>query len=264
MKYDNVVVYPLLWQDDLFYASSSIEKAQEANDKLIYFVESKLLNLNLMKTVFLIAGKKKAREKLQEEVNASPLRLYNMRMKQVDSEKYLGMWLSSTTADSISTTVNMRIGLATRSIYEIRTIVEDCRANVLGGLSLAFHIFEACVIPTLLFSCEVWSPLPKKTLKSLTDFSNKFLKVILQWGNRGCQIAPMYWFTKTMSIENRILLQKVLFVHHLATLPTDSLAYEFYIVQKANPSVYPSVVAEVDEFLVKHNIQNILIRIIYS
>ena len=183
--------------------------------------------------------------------------LYNMKMKLVESEKYLGMWLSATAADSVSTTVRKRIGLATMSIYETRTIVEDCRANVVCGLSLAFHIFEACIIPKLLFACETWRPIPKRTLKSLTDFSNKFLKVTLQLGNKGCQMASMYWFTKTMLMENRILLQKVLFVHHLATLEQDSLAYEFFRAQKTNPNVFPGVVSDVQEFLNDHKIQNI-------
>ena len=154
VKYNNVVIHPLLWQDDIFNASSSVGKAQEANDRMIKLVESKLLDLNIGKSVCLVAGKKKARERLQEELDSSPLMLYNLKMKQVDSEKYLGMWLSATSACSVSTTVSKRIGLATRSIYETRTIVEDCRANVVGGLSLAFHIFEACIIPKLLYACE--------------------------------------------------------------------------------------------------------------
>ena len=99
--------------------------------------------------------------------------------------------------------------------------------------------------------------MPKKTLRSLNDFSNKFLKVTLKLGNKGCQIGSMYWFTRTMLIENRILLQKVLFIHHLATLPQDSLAFDFYHAQKTNPNTYPGVVAEVQEFLNEHKIQNI-------
>ena len=99
--------------------------------------------------------------------------------------------------------------------------------------------------------------MPKKALKMLNDFSNKFLKVILQLGKRGCQIGSMYWFTKTMLMENRILLKKVLFVHHLATLPTDSLGYEFYLAQKQNSMKFPGVVVEVSQFLKEHNIANI-------
>ena len=60
--------------------------------------------------------------------------LYNTQRKQVDREKYLGMWLAATGADSVSITVTKRIAAATQSIYETRSIVEDCRANVLGGL----------------------------------------------------------------------------------------------------------------------------------
>ena len=75
-------------------------------------------------------------------------------MKQVVSEKYLGCWLAATTADSVSTTVNKRIGAATKAIFEARTIVEDSRADLIGGLTLAFQIWEASIIPNLLFGAK--------------------------------------------------------------------------------------------------------------
>ena len=107
----------------------------------------------------------------------------------------------------------------------------------------------------LLYGCEVWSPLPKKSLKCLSDLSNKFLKVTLALGNRGAMIASMYWCTTMMTMENRILLNKLLFVHHLSTLSEESLAKQFYNAQITNK--FPSVVMEVQEFLIEHNINKV-------
>ena len=92
--------------------------------------------------------------------------------------------------------------MATRAIYGIRAIVEDCRANTLGGILLAFQLFETWLIPRLLAGAEVWYPLPKKALKAVNDLCNKFLKVTLGLGMRGNHIGAMYWFTKTMTMEN--------------------------------------------------------------
>ena len=60
--------------------------------------ESKLLDFNLEKSSYLIAGNKKARQKLKVKLNAQPLLLCKQPKKQVNVEKYLGCHLSSTLA----------------------------------------------------------------------------------------------------------------------------------------------------------------------
>ena len=255
VKYDDVVIKPLLFQDDIFNAAKSVKEAQKANKKLEVLMESKLLNFHTTKSVFLVAGRKKVREKLQEEVITSPLMLCNTTMKQVEAEKYLGCWIASTTADSVSTTVKKRIGVATKAIFEARAVIEDSRANVIGGITLAFQIWEASVIPNLLFGSETWTKITRTTMKSLDDLAKKFLKVTLGLGNRGTQVASMFWATASMTMENRILQSKLIFMHHLATLPHGSLANEFYQIQSVNP--YPSIVNECKEYLKNWNIENI-------
>ena len=213
---------------------------------MVELVESKQLDLNTSKSSFIIAGRRKAREKLQEQVDSSPLLLYNVKMSQVKSEKYLGIWLSETAADSVSITVNKRIGVATRTIFEIRSIIEDCRAEKIGGILLAFQLFEAWLIPSLLYGFEALSPIPKSSLKKLNDLSNKFLKVILGLGNKGNHTGAMYWMTGVMLMDNRILYRKAEFVHHLATLPSGSLGNIFYHSQKKRK--YPGIVTEMQHF----------------
>ena len=48
--------------------------------------------------------------------------------------------VAATVAESITETVNSRVGLATRAIYEIRTIVEDSRADKLGAVQVGLEL----------------------------------------------------------------------------------------------------------------------------
>merc|ERR1711954_306810 len=112
--------------------SSTIEEAQRSNNKMEKISESKLLNFHISKSVFLLTGKKKAREKLQREVDTSPLMLCNSKMPQVECERYLGCWLDATAADPVATTIKKRIGMANKSIFEARIIVEDTRSEIIG------------------------------------------------------------------------------------------------------------------------------------
>ena len=70
-------------------------------------------------------------------------------------------------ADPVSETVSKKAGLAKRSIYESRYVVDENCADAVGGLTLSFLLFESSVAPMLFFGCEVWSVVPRKTMKML-------------------------------------------------------------------------------------------------
>ena len=244
VKYDNNPIYPMLFQDDVFNPSKSVETAQDAIKRVETLLESKLLDLNEDKSVFIVAGRKKARSEMQRKIDSSPLLLYGSRMKQATVDKYLGCKISVTAADSVAATVSNRLGAAYRSIYEARTVVEDSRATAAGGITLIFEIFEMSIIPMLLFGAECFDPIPKKTLDSLNRFSNSFLRLALGLPKNGGIISSLYFDTGTLLISNRILLAKMIFTHHLATLPEQSLAKDFYNTQRNNPNEYPGIVTE--------------------
>ena len=53
--------------------------------------------------------------------------------------KYLGDYLTFDLEDSVHQTVTKRIGVAKKTILDIRTVIEDTSANKLGALSLAYE-----------------------------------------------------------------------------------------------------------------------------
>ena len=133
VRYDDIEIFPLLFQDDLNSVNKSVKSAQETNVKMEELMESKLLDLNLQKSCFLIVGNGKERKKLQKEVDKYPLLLYGQRMKQATVEKYLGFQLSYSASASVAATVAKRYGVALRAIYEARAVVEDSRVVTLGA-----------------------------------------------------------------------------------------------------------------------------------
>ena len=62
-------------------------------------------------------------------------------MKSAKTEKYLGDMISCDgLAESVTATVNKRKGNIINSIIENKAVIEDCRANTVGGLVLAIEI----------------------------------------------------------------------------------------------------------------------------
>ena len=124
-------------------------------------------------------------------------------MKYVEHERYLGCQLASSVADSVSTTVDTRIGLAPRSIYEIRAVIEDARASVLGGIPMAIQLWQQSVLSSLLYSSEVWTSIPKATMKNLNNLNNQALKSFLGVGKNGCPIPALCQLTEVSECEHK-------------------------------------------------------------
>ena len=162
-SYMSVRLQPLLFQDDVARISTSVASAQSGNVKMESVAECKLLDYNVDKSCFLVLGNKKETKKIDTQLNETPHLLCGTEMKRETKTKYLGDVLSSNgLADSVSETVKARTGLAMKSIYEIRSVIDDCRSSICGGLSTGLLIWESAVVPRLLYNSEVWINVQEK------------------------------------------------------------------------------------------------------
>ena len=121
-------------------------------------------------------------------------------------------------------------GLVVQSIYEIRAVIEDCRSQVCGGLAAGLDIWEAAVLPMLLYNADTWQDISQETTQELENIQKDFYRCLFAVGS-GCPIPSLYWETGGILMKYRILMKKLLFLHHLATSPTDTLAKEILDVQ---------------------------------
>ena len=173
-------------------------------------------------------------------------------MNEVDSLKYLGLHLAATVEKSIETTVNQRIGLATRAVFEIRTVIENTRAECIGAIETGMNLFESSVLPMILFGSESWGLVDQKVLQKLDSLNVLFLASILGVSRRGTPAVSLYLETASLKMENRILLNQLLFYHFLITLSNDSLAKEFFLEQKKES--FPSLFNQCEQLLTEWSI----------
>ena len=252
VSYGSLPLQPILFQDDVARMSLDLESAQMGNDKMEAMAESKLLNYNLDKSCFIIVGKIKARLEMQKQLQNCPLMLCGASMKEEKHAKYLGDWISCDgLADSVNVTVKKRKGLVTLSIYEIRAVIDDCRSQVCGGLTAGLDIWELAVLPKLLYNSGCWQDISPNTIKELENLQLQFYRCLLAVGS-GCPIPSSYFETGGILMEFRILQKKLLFLHHVATLPDDSLARQVFQVQEELN--LPGLLQDCQEFLVERRI----------
>ena len=91
--------------------------------------------------------------------------------------KYLnGMSHYGGLTDSVTANVAKRSGRVLQSIFETRTVIDDCWIHVTGGI---------------MSSSEIWIHISAKTIKKLDKVQNLFYRVLLQVPT-GFSITAMY------------------------------------------------------------------------
>ena len=76
-------------------------------------------------------------------------------MKRATSYTYLGTVISEKgVADSVSESVKNKLGKVKHLIYEIKTVVENCKNNSPGAFMTGLLIWDSAVIPYLYHAAE--------------------------------------------------------------------------------------------------------------
>ena len=84
ISYDELLLQPLLFQDDVARLCLDPEAAQIGNYKMESIMESKLLDFNMDKSCYMFVGGNKAQMKMKARLNDQPLTLCNFPMKNVE------------------------------------------------------------------------------------------------------------------------------------------------------------------------------------
>ena len=82
----------------------------------------------------------------------------------------------------------------------------------------------------VLHNCETWNNISRKTFRILNNFFNYFFRSIFRCSS-GAPKPNFYWQTGSLRVENLILQKKLVFFHHLSSLPVESLAGEVFKLQ---------------------------------
>ena len=242
LSYGEEELNPLLFQDDIARVSDSVEAAQHGNELVSHVMETKLLDFNLDKSCYLVVGKSDYKKAISNQLESVPLTLSGFPMKEVIQEKYLGDYIHQNgNPESVLATIKARSGLVTSAINEIRSVLEDCRINVVGGLCAGIDIWELSVIPFLLNNSSVWADIPQAAYNQLEDLQKTFYRYLFATPISTPSPA-LLWETGGLTVRNRINMNKVMFFHHLMSLDEHAVASR--VAKVADRAGYPGLIQE--------------------
>ena len=219
----------LIFQDDISKMNDDIEQAREGCQKIDRTLKSKLLSANYDKSKFLIIGKEKSRKSTLEILGKDPLQMGGVKIEHSEQEKYLGDWISEKGCkESITVTIKARISKLISKTEEILQFVETPGVSCLGGANTAFKLYEAQIIPTLLYNCESWISIDDSHLKLLQDFQERFIRRILRLANSVPKVMLEY-DTGMPPMKWRIAQRKLIFVNRIMAKPADNITRKVLI-----------------------------------
>ena len=255
ISYSDTKIQPLIFQDDISRICASPSDAQAGNLIIEAVMESKLLDLNLDKSCYILIGNKKEALKMKNELEENPLTLCGNPMVEKVSDKYLGDYIHMDgTEASIHCTISNRFGRTSLSITETRAIIDDCRVNTVGGLEAGLDIWEMAIIPALINNCQTWVNISEKSVKVLDDLQHMMYRTLLNVP-KTCPLPSLCWDMGGIQMKFRIILKKLQFMWHLINLEEGALAKEIFSVQKTQNM--PGLAQECTEWIEEFNLPNI-------
>ena len=183
IQYGSVEMGPILFQDDIAHGAQSLLQARIANMRMDFVVKEKRLSLNESKSVVIFMGSEKIKTRARVEISEKPLMCGRLVTKEIVRDKWLGDYLhTGGLGESVMETIRQRMGKVKGAVLEVAAIVEDYRAQLVGGFETGLLLWETCCIPSLLHNAGTWVELPGAAVKELNRLQDWTLRLFLRQG----------------------------------------------------------------------------------
>ena len=111
----------------------------------------------------------------------NPPLLYGEKLNMDKHETWLGEEIGGSLTDCITLTLNKRIPLIRKAIFEIKHVIEDCRSRIVGGIQTGLLLWNSCLVPLLYNNgCRAERVTSIDLSGSRTSSSTYYLKVLVQ------------------------------------------------------------------------------------
>ena len=90
---------------------------------------------------------------------------------------------------------------------EIKSVIEDCRADFVGGIQAGLNLWEGGVIPMILNNSGTWIDIKKTTMKTLEDLQLMMLRYVFKALKTTPSLA-LWWDGNLTPMNIRIEVKK--------------------------------------------------------
>ena len=225
-KVSSRTIVELQYADDTAICSSSEEGMQRIVDVFAGAYARLGLTLNISKTEVLYQHQRGF--SLPTDFQPA-IRVNGNELPTVTCFKYLGSTVSNNA--SLDKEIENRINAAAAAYNKLNKRVFS---NTDLSISTKIKVYNAVILPTLLYGCETWVTYSKQ-MKTLEKYHQRCLRRILhiKWQDRITN-ASVLAKTASTSIEATVLLNRLRWVGHVHRMPNDRIVKQLYYSQLTN------------------------------
>ena len=176
-------------------------------------------------------GSEAQKQEIRTKLIKEPLVCGNFQLKEKESDKYLGeIFHSAGLARSALETIKARAGKIKAVSYEIKSIMEDYRAEVVGGALCGIELWQLCALPSLLSSCSTWFEISPEAVELAEQIQLDFLWTLFKV-LKSCARASLRSESGVLAIKYQIFKEKLMLLFHIRHLDETALANRIYLQQ---------------------------------
>ena len=213
----------VVMQDDIAKLNDNLGQARDGCKKIYNTLMRKQLSVNHDKCKYLIVGPKKFRQDTLKEMETQPMYMGGIVIKHAANEKYLGDWVNELGCkESIDDTIKERIRKQTCKVNDSILLADAPMMGADGSSRTAIKLFEAQVLPALLFNCESWIGITDTQINDLQGFQDKFLRKLMHLPISTPK-AILHWDSGMEMMKWRIAKKKLLFLKKVMAKENNNL-----------------------------------------
>ena len=230
-----VRMYLLLYSDDTIILAESEEELQKALDSAGLYCDRWHLTVNLSKTKIVIFSKGKIKNHREFTFKGRPVEV-------VSQYVYLGT--TFTYNGSFGNAMQKQVDQARKAMFAMRTKAR----RLLLPVDVQIDLFDKCVLPILLYGCEIWG---YSNIDQLEVFYRKFLKSILKlnWSTPSCQVYGEVGKLPLLHIINKHIISFWIKISEGKTLKYTTILYSLVYKLHISGNYYFKWVENVKDIL---------------
>ena len=202
----------------MLWVAPSVSSARAGNGKFANMFRERLLRCHPLKTCYVICGSEKSKKTVRQEYERSPLMFGDFAMAEKHQDVYLGDVLSSNgLAASVEATIALRMGKVKGVMFEVAAMMADHRMQAMGGMQVAWDIWERSIVPSLLANCGSWVEVSKAAIKTLDKCQELYCKMIYSCPD-STPIPSLRGEAGLQDFHHRIMTEKVCLVSRILFL----------------------------------------------
>jgi hypothetical protein len=182
-----------------------------------------------------VCGNRKFKNKVAQDLERNSLMFGEFKMKQRESDKYLGQVLHEGGLDkSAEATVLERLGRIRGATMEIKSIIEEFPMQAIGGMMAAWELWEKAVVPSLMSGAGTWFGTGDgKTAIDLCDKAQNFYWRVMLGVPESCPKIALRTETGMIGMKWHVWQAKLLLLFRIKS-QTGSLCRQVYEEGRAN------------------------------